>query len=270
VSAPAAEAWSQRLEARWAQARAQWPTLPSTFDEFERLVRARLPEAGAEQLERLHTSDLLLCATCARGNPVALGLLEEHFFKPLGRALSRQHGLATADEALQRLRTRLLVGGGNPRLATYSGAGPLKQWLKTAAVREVIRLERQPALLAEPDLDALERLAADATPEFDLAHAQNRALFRATLSSVLGQLSPPERALLRRYFVDRQSIDVLAHEWGAHRATMARRLSKLRTHLHEVLERELAVRFKASDSALGSVLRAFRAQLDVTLERYLC
>lgn len=225
--------------------------------------------AGDERLATLHVSDLVLCDACLQGNATALGLLEEHFFKPLGRALSRQHGLATADEALQRLRTRLLVGDGNPRLATYSGLGPLKHWLKTGAVRELIRLERQPALSLEPDLDVLEQLAADANPEFDLAAAQNRALFREALSTVLSQLSPPERALLRRYFVERQSIDVLANEWGAHRATMARRLHKLRAHLNEALERELATRFEASDSALGSVLRAFRAQLDITLDRIL-
>ncbi len=231
------------------------------------MVRARL-EPGDARLATLHFSDVVLCVACAKGNPTALSLLEMHFFKPLGATLARQHGSALAEEALQRLRTRLLVGEGNPRIGTYSGLGPLKQWLKTGAVRELIRLERQPALAAEPDLDALEQLAADTTPEFDLAVAQNRVVFREVLGSVLGRLEPRERALLRRYFVDRQSIDALAQEWGAHRATMARRLQALRAHLHESLEHELQARFAATDSGLPSVLRAFRAQLDITLERY--
>lgn len=227
---------------------------------------AREPELAA-----LHLSDLALAHACAKRMPRALFLLETRFLVPLGDVLAKHHGHSNADEALQRLRTRLLIDDSSARgrLATYSGLGPLKHWLKIAAVRELMRVEHQTGSSSAPEALALEQLVADADPELDVALTQNKVLFRQTLATALNGLTVDERDLLRRYFVERQSIDVLAAELGAHRATMARRLVQLRKRLHAVISEELAAHFQASESALGSVLRAFRAQLDITLDRYL-
>jgi len=249
-----------------AKVRSAWPTLEVNELEFSELLRVRESE-----LESLHLPDLVLARACGSADPHALQLLETHFFEPLRAKLSKRHGVANTDDALQRLRSRLLLAGpeGGARIGSYSGRGPLKQWLKTAAVRELIRVEGRSLQPSAPEVEALEHLVADADPELDVAIAQNKVLFRQALAAALGGLSADERDLLRRYFVERQSIDVLAAKCGAHRATMARRLTRLRERLHETISSELATRFQSRNSDLGSVLRAFQAQLDITLERYL-
>src|SRR5437660_1544495 len=69
------------------------------------------------------------------------------------RQASSDRDPAFADEALQVVREHLLVAkdGAPGRIAEYRGEGPLEGWLRVAAVRAALRLQRQrkPEQLAE-------------------------------------------------------------------------------------------------------------------------
>jgi len=119
------------------RAKSAWPDVDLAATAFVAHVAARLdaPEEGeslAEQLQRLHASDLYLACACARGDKRALAHLDERFLSSTTQYLARRGGPATrADELQQALRERLLLPtkDGTARIASYAGTGPLGGWI---------------------------------------------------------------------------------------------------------------------------------------------
>ena len=260
------------LEQRWARARERWPQVEVPLANFGLYVVARLPPDMPvfEGLEQLSTDDLYLACGCTLGEPRAIEAFEREALEGARRRLERfASGTTDADDLMQRLRQKLLVGEGEdePRIVSYGGRGDLASWVKVVAVREGLMATRG----QRPQVgdDALELAAGQADPELDLMRSHYQGEFREAFAEALRALEPDERNLLRYHLVDRLGIDRIAAIEGVHRATAARRLARVRDKLHATTRARLTSRLQVDGVELESILRLVRSRLDVSVRRLL-
>ena len=133
---------SARLSELFAAACASRPDLnidEASFKEFLRARPARLEPAALS-----HAGDLALVFACERGDASAMRVLENEHLARLGDLLPVRYR-GEASEVAQILRDRLLVpdATGKMKIGEFSGRGDLRSWLRVAAVRIAINLERR-------------------------------------------------------------------------------------------------------------------------------
>src|SRR5262245_17659796 len=94
-------------------ARAAWPSWPGTDAEaFARFIEALVKNDASlgRELDKLHARDLWLAFHAGRGLAPAIAAIESTCFSDLTNILrARRAEPAQAEEAVQRLRDRLLV-----------------------------------------------------------------------------------------------------------------------------------------------------------------
>jgi RNA polymerase sigma-70 factor (ECF subfamily) len=178
---------------------------------------------------------------------------------------------AFVDEALQRLRTSLLVGdNAQPRLAMYAGRGPLRAWVGVVAARTALMMRRaQPRDILVDDDDWTETLTTISTsnPELELLKRQYAAAFARAFRDAVAGLEPRQRAALRMSYVDGLSIDEIGEIYGVHRATTARWISRACDVLFDTTRALLAERLELSQTELDRMTSLVRSQLDVTVSQ---
>src|SRR5262249_14320770 len=144
-------------------------------------------------LDRVHAPDLYLACALATGDRAAVAAFEREILRPLRGYLARVHGQAAfADEVTQALRERLLISPtGAPRIASYSGRGPLAAWVRMAAIRlarDHLRARKDHVPLEALDPTPLRSAAPD--PEMSYLKRRYAREFRAAFQSVLAALPP--------------------------------------------------------------------------------
>jgi RNA polymerase sigma-70 factor (ECF subfamily) len=174
------------------------------------------------------------------------------------------------DELRQLLRQRLLVpvDGAPPKLASYSGRGPLGQWVRAVALRlHIDRHRAAPRELSMEDAPAglAERLGAD--PELAFIRERHQEDFRVAFRAALGRLEARERNLLRLHHVHGLSIDSVGATYQAPRSTVARWIARARERLLALTREELTARLGLTPDELDSMLRLVCSQLDVSLRQ---
>ncbi len=239
----------------WSLVRAAFPTLRVDEAAFERY-------AEAHQATAKHLSDLYLAYASLVAAPGALDELVRRF-RPQVATHLRRDPPALVDEVWQALLTRLFVGDA-PRIATYTGRGPLGAWLRTAAVRLAVDLrpraraeggERDP----EPMLD----------PELDYLKERYRPVFGEALQACLAALSIEERTMLRLHFLDGMTATQIAALERVAVSTVTRALERTRRHILEETKRQVTERLGLSPGESDSMLRLARSLLDVSIRRLL-
>ncbi len=179
-------------------------------------------------------------------------------------------------EMLQDVLTRLLVGTAEPakrktasppkttaRLASYAGRGPLEGWLRVTLTREALSRHRAPSTEKHPIFDAVP--AAKEDPQLAALQARCAPTLERAISDALAALPAEDRTLLRLYFLDALTIDDLAVLYRAHRATIARRLARMRAAVFE-RARETAIRaLGIGEAEFGSLMGLVMSALDVTI-----
>lgn len=253
----------ERREA-FARARAHWSGFELTFEQFA----SHLDRLGwSAELPR-QVEPLYLCAACSLGSAAACGALEREYFPALRSAIARRYKRWDfVDDVLQQTRERLMVGAA-PRIATYRGEGSLSAWLRQVATRIALDLRRGPspaALFADWREHArlhAEGMSASPSPATNAgawAVWVERALVEA-----LASLEPPQRSLLRMFYVQGVKIEEIGRCYGIDRSTAYRRLRRAESSIRRgVLD---AVRKKTGLSTadeLGELLRATCDQLSV-------
>lgn len=263
---PAEEALSRG----WAAARREHPAVAVDGESFAAWLADRLPDADPKRdPSRLRVPDLYLAAACVAGDPAALAAFDRSFGEELTRIARRfEHAGATADELVQSIRTRLVVGDADrpPKLTEYAGFGFLENWVRVAATRAFIdgaRAEKS-RRRRETDAGGLDRGATDDLEVAFLKQAY-RAHFRAAFAQAVRALPAQDRALLRQHTVERRSIDELGALHGIHRATAARRLDAARTTLLRSTRAALQARLALPSDEIDSVLRLVRDNLDASI-----
>lgn len=189
----------------------------------------------AVQFVDLHAEDVHLILACRAGVTQALAQLDRRLRAVAPQALAGiRLGALTSDELLQQVRTKLVVGAdGKGKLDGYAGRGPLEGWLRVVIARGALSIVRaHPKQTSTLDESKLMLLATD-DPQLTLLRESATPKLERALRDALAALPSEARVLLRLQVFEGLTIDDLAALYKAHRATMARRLARIRNQLIE-------------------------------------
>ncbi len=258
------------LRAHHAAGQAQWASVPLTPERFVRHLARHLPEGSLEALRQLQAADLYLACACADGDRQALLAFEQHVLQRVPSRLG-QLPAATVDEVLQVLRQRLLLGRGEapPKIADYSGRGPLLAWVRIIASRivgELASQEGRQELFDEPP-EVLARMLSSDDPERALLKEDSRQVLAEALRKALAVLPERERALLRLHHLHGLTMDKLATMYGESRSGVARRVAQARERLLKLTRAELASRLNLPGAEVESLLGLVQSRLDFSIHR---
>ena len=262
------------LRSHLRTARQAWPQLEVKDDELVASMARQLPDEGAEKaLASFHAADFLLACACVKGLSQATAELDRRIRAgPLVVIARQMQGRVSADEIHARLLQRLLMAEGErtPKMAEYSGRGPLDAWLSVVALR--VALNVAPPSPREVPLD--EQLMSDdgpATghPELDLLRERFRGDFRKAVRGAVAALNPRDRTVLRLSVVDGLNIDAIGRTFGVHRATVARWIAAARDQIIVGTRAALRENLKLKPQELDSLLGLADSRLDVSLGRFL-
>ena len=254
-----------------ATARAAWPALELESAAFVAHVAERM-QPGVE-LTSLYTADLWLSLACLLGDPLALEAFDRTVLARVPAVLrgTLPPGL-TEDDVLQGLRLKLFVRRGEtpPQIASYSGRGPLLQWLRASAVRLTQDYARTRKLeVADPDAALADTPAAVGSPELGYLKDHFGPDFKAAFQEALLTLSARDQNVLRLYYLDGSSPEEIGRLYQTHRTTVWRWLSQCREALLAQTRKCLVARVKVSEGEVSSLMNAVHSQLDVSLSRML-
>lgn len=252
-----------------SEARAAWPKIAVDRARFEREIAARL-DGGT--IDALHTADLYLAIACADGDAAALAAFEEALGPEITRALGKLSLRGPeAAELHQRLRHKLFVAteGAAGRIATYSGRGPLRAWVRALVVHEALSEHRRRGREQHETDSAIGEMATDDDPELAQIRARYAAPFREAFGEALGTLPPRDRNVLRLVYGEGLTVEQVALMYGVHRVSVSRWLQQTRGSLLEGTRARLRDRLKLDDAELASLTRLCLSQIDVSLDRLL-
>ncbi len=271
VPAPPDRRLIDKLARQASQTRPELSRWESAF-QAELATQASKREDRIQWLEQLHAPDLLLAFACLRGDAKALAVLETEFLTGICTALAkkaRRPHLAT--DIHQALRERLLVPSARsgPRLASYSGGGPLGIWLHVVATRICIDLRR-----AEGDAGRNQDAASvpqpgPGDPELAFLKTRYAAELSKAFEATLVELLPRDRTLLRLHYIDGMSTTALGKMHGVHGTTVMRWMSQARESILEKVRVALRGQLKLSDTELDSILALALSRVHIDLSQQL-
>ncbi len=261
-----------RLEEIGDEAQTAWPQLrPPSADFFGHLATV-LPEGDelSLALERVRAADLFLSFSCLGGDPRGLRELEHRHFAELPRALHKVVGAdVPLDDVLQQVRERVLLGSDrrDPALRRYGGRGPLGGWLRVMATRVAIDNTR---VRARDRLRAVDHEALDRVPDSDPDDAARyRRHLETAIESVLAELPPRERTILRQVLVLGMSARSLARAYDVHHTTMARWIRDTHATVAERTRARLRADLGVQERTLDSIIAGSGPDIELTLSRIL-
>lgn len=249
-----------------------WPEVALDPLVFVAHLAARLPDEPdlAAAVGELHAADLYLACACALAEPRALACFNEHFLAAVGRTWRTRHPLADfADEVRQLLRVRLLVsdGGGPPRIAGYSGRGPLAAWVRMAATRLGLDLRRRERPGVRDDELTLEARGDD--PELEYLKTRYAGELNEALHTTLAALSSRTANVLRLHYQEGMTVDAIGTMYRVSGRTVQRWLAEARQTILAETRRLLSERLGLTDSRLDSLIGLVRSRLDISISQYL-
>ncbi len=228
-----------------------------------------------ERPERLeaspdHAGDLALSFACVQGDVAALRALDAEYLTRVVHALPARHRNDAA-EIVQHLRDKLLVpdATGRVKIGDFTGRGGLSGWLRVAAVRVALNLER--GKKHEVALDENRALAERASGDLEIDHLKKkyRTEFREAFTAALGALDARPRNLLRQHYLDGLTMEAIGGIYQVHRITVVRWMEGARAGLAKETRRELGARLRVDRNELDSILRLIESQMDVSLRAFL-
>ena len=246
----------------------RWPGVGLSRDHFvARAVAVGITPTALES----HDEDLFLAFACLQSEPNALRLFDANYISLVDSHIHR-FGLPThvVDEVRQRVRMKLLMGE-KPGIARYAGHGPLMAFVRVTAIRVAVdTAASMGSTTSTPAEDILESFASFVEdPELAAIKNTYRDRFGAQLEASLSTLEPAEKTLLRLHIVDRLNIDAIGTIYRTHRATIARRLVRIRGKVLDDLRRQFATRWGVSSSEMRSLVRLLRDEIHLSARRVL-
>jgi RNA polymerase sigma-70 factor, ECF subfamily len=214
--------------------------------------------------------DLYLACACLARVPGAVERFSELYLARTAMYLGKlARSPDRVAEVRQRLGIRALVGdSGRPALEDYSGRGSLEGWVRVAANRIALLIERTEGRRASWE-QAAEAPAVEQDRE--LAHLKEtyREPFRQAFRRAAGLLGREHRVLLRLHYVEGATTAQLAAMYGVSRPTMVRRIAAARDALVEQLRQLLGPTLGVPPAELESLFALVRSQLDLDLSSLL-
>jgi RNA polymerase sigma-70 factor (ECF subfamily) len=256
-----------------SSARMAHPTVDVAPAEFVAYAAERL--VVQEELETavaaLHAGDLYLACACAKGDSTALAVFEKQFLSKVVSYLARSDALpAFSDEVRQVLRERMLVARDRlgPKIASYSGRGPLGGWLRIAATRIAIDLRRSERPHVALD-DALPIKAPIIDPELGYLKARYGREFRHAFETTLLGLNPREASLLRLHIVEGLTAEAIASTYRVNPRTIRKWIAECKRTILSETRRLLGDRLGLDEAELDSLMVLVRSQLNLSIVQFL-
>ncbi|WP_437508811.1 sigma-70 family RNA polymerase sigma factor [Sorangium sp. So ce1099] len=259
----------------WEAGRAAWPGLDVGAGLFIRHLAERTPPDIdlARALAEVHAADLYLACACAHGLKGAVERFEASYAPTIAAFVRLIDGSPSfGDEVRQVLREKLFVhrNGELPKIAGYSGRGPLSSWVGVAAQRTGLSLVRgNSARDHTGDHELIEALPAGADPELDYLKIRYRTEFREAFHAALAALTQRERVILRLHLVSGMSHEKIGVLYKVNQSTVSRWIAKSRETIACEVQRHLHERLGVSRSDIGSLADLVASQLDLSLARWL-
>jgi RNA polymerase sigma-70 factor (ECF subfamily) len=258
------------------RARHAWPGVSLDDDVFIEHLGRRFgnPEDPASHFTLWHVEDLYLACACAKGDPAALELFDAYVMVSVAPALKRWNPtFHHVEDVEQLLRQKLLMAQGDkgPKIADYSGKGPLTKWLRASAIRTAVSLTRgeKPVTSINEDDAIADWSTPLSDPELDFIKQQYRGEFSVCFKRALATLSAQDRNVLRLHLLDGLNIEQIGNLYGTHRSTVARWIAKSRQTLLEGTKREMGDKLQVNRNELESLMLLLRSQLDLSINRFL-
>ena len=270
----------QRLD---AAARDAWPHLTVPATRFIAHLAARIPSDRTNlevALAEIHAEDLYLACACVDALPGAVEAFCTRHRPVIAEVVRAVDPTPTfADEVEQILLQRLFVAGAadrngkldrHPRIANYSGRGPLAGWVGVAAQRTAISLRRgEVAQKRARERAIADRLSIDLDPELLYLKQRYRVEFEAAFERAVAGLSDRERTILRLYMVASLTLDAIGVIYHVNASTISRWLATTRERLSKETEKDLRERLNLSPEEFDSLTRLIMSQIDLSLSRWL-
>jgi len=253
------------VSTRLAAARASWPAIKlddATFFDHLWPAAPAPPRAPSDlaALAALHLEDLFLACACIQGDRAALSALELSVLARVPGWAARFQGVHPED-VQQELRQKLLLPP-TPRLLEYSGRGSLVRWVRVAASRCAIDLQRKTPVR---ETDPIDQLLAGPDPEIDFVKLHDREALREVLREALRALPSEARLLLRLHYLESLSLERMATLKRVHAATIKRHLAEARDDALQLVRKLLRERMRLTDAEGSSLLRLLESRLDLSL-----
>jgi RNA polymerase sigma-70 factor (ECF subfamily) len=255
-----------------ATARTAYPDVSVDDEAYLRHLLKAVP-AGADPLEvlpRLALADLYLACACCLGDARAIARFEREFVRQVSAYVGRAGALAGFDdEVKQALRNRILVAETSllPRIASYSGKGPLGAWVRMTATRIAADLRRESGRARPGDGDLLSAVAPD--PELSYLKRRYGAECSRAVELAFRELSEREANLMRLYFLEQSGAAVIAAMYGVTARSVQRWIAATQAQLLASTKRILKERLALSTGELDSLLGLVESQLGVSVYRLL-
>ena len=244
--------------------RLAWPGVgvsPQVLARHLNHLHSRDGKSPAERFRR--AADIYLACACAQGHARALAAFDAHFLAKVDSFVARfDVSPQFAAEVRQELRVRLLMGapGAHPRIAEYSGRGPLGAWVRKAAVRLAIDLKRA---WHAPIEGPLPHAGETNDPEVQLLKRRYAAEYQSALRSAWRGLSLHARRLLSLHYLDGRNLDEVGTIYRVARATAYRWIVAARQSVLDEMMRILRERLRLSTAELDSIGRVVGEDLHV-------
>ena len=260
---PPADDKLRRLHER---GRRRWPDLGLSVDAFARLQAGNVAKLADVEEERICADDLFLVAACLERLPGAVDAFDAFVWPLLERHLRR---MEQQPERLAEMRQTLLVRlfvapapDAPPRVAEYTGRGPLIVWLRMAAARLALNSKRDDARVTSLG-DSYAHKAAAASPDIELSFIRGRYEddFVAALRASLAALSDEQRLLLQYRYREELTSDQIAVLVKASRVTAHRRVVAARDELAGKLREALRARLSLTESGVEQLLGLLSSRL---------
>jgi RNA polymerase sigma-70 factor (ECF subfamily) len=250
----------EELRRIFSEAHEAWPEIALELDTFV----ARLEDAGSEALAHAH--DLYLACACSDGNAAALARFERDYLDAADEAIARIDAAPEfVSEVKQLLSARLLVGP-TAKIREYRGSGGLVGWVRTAAVRTALNLQRSYKRV-DAGADAAREPGRD--PEVALIKAHHQADISAALQRAVERLEPADRQLLRFYYVESLTLARIAVLQDIGVSIVFRQLTAATKALLAAVKTDLAERLGLSPESLESLLRDVQQGMTASLTQLL-
>ncbi|MBS2014446.1 MAG: hypothetical protein JST00_16285 [Deltaproteobacteria bacterium] len=276
--AGATPALRAELEARLARHHATgaeaWPELPLGDVAFAAAVAHHVEPEGEIVPEGLHATDFFLAAACTSEVPGAIAALSRVHLSQIPLFIAhvcRSTDRESPEDVAQAIAERVAVSDGErpPKIASYSGRGPLGGWLRVLSVRMALNTKRgaMPSVGGAPvDLAAL---PDGFDPELDHFKWRYKDAFKVAFEAALASLDEEQRLLLRLHSSGTHRGEDIARILGVERSTVMRRLARARETLFTSTRDRMAEGLRLTPSEFESIARALQSNIELTLSRVL-
>jgi RNA polymerase sigma-70 factor (ECF subfamily) len=262
---------------------AAWPDLAVPPERFVAYLAARIAPDSADlrlALAEIHADDLFLACACADRTSGAIQAFRDRYREIVAAVIRGIDPTPSfADEVEQLLFQKLFVPGDPtetsvsapaPRIANYSGRGPLAGWVSVAAQRTALSLRRgEVAQKRARERAIADRLSVDLDPELLYLKQRYSREFELAFEGAVGGLTVRERTILRLHMVAGLTLDAIGVMYSVNASTVSRWLSATRDRLSAETEKELRRRLQLSPAEFDSLARLVMSQLDVSICRLL-